>query len=245
MPIKPKTKRSTRRKLAKNPTIKRRRRQRLSKGFLTLRRKTAPCYVTNSATAGSPTAVAGSGVNANWLQLGTPVAVNGLNYDVPFSMQFTMSDIIAYTDVTNLCDQYRINNVQVSINYNSNSADVNGPSSMPGIYYITDDDDAGVTTVNAVRQRMGLKYKSWGSNRTHVSMGVRPKVAPLLYGPGGTTGYAIPLRATWINTLSDSVPHYGIRGYFTNVYLPSSTSKDQSVLFTFDITYSVSGKDFD
>jgi len=216
----------------------------VSKGFLNLKRKTNTCYVVPTAIAGVPQAIAGSGVSGSWLTLGTPVAISGSNYDVPFAMEFTMSDIIAYTDITNLADQYKINSVYINIVYNSNVADVNSPASMPGIYYIQDHDDSGVNTVSQTRQRMGLKYKSWGSNRTHVSVGVRPKVAPLIYN-GATSGYSVPLTTTWLNCLTPSVPHYGIRGYFTNMYIPSNVDKLNVNLFSFDITYSISAKDFE
>jgi len=214
-----------------------------STGSLTLCRKTNTCYIASSATQGTPLVVAGAGVSPAWLALGTPIPINGSNYDVPFAMEFAMSDIIAHADVVNIADQYKINGVQISINYNSNSADVNGPASMPGIYYIQDHDDAGVQPLASTRARMGLKYKSWGSNRTHVSFTVRPKPAPLIYNSGGVGGYSIPLTTTWLNTLNPDVPHYGIRGYFTNMYLPGA--KDQASLFAFDITYSITAKDLE
>lgn len=215
----------------------------LGKGGFLLTRKTNRCNVFSTTVPGVIGSAAGTGMSSAWITLGTPELINGLNYDVPFSMEFTMSDIIGYTDVTGIADQYKVNWVKVSMNYNSNSADVNGPASMPGVYYIQDSDDAGVTTVSQVRSRMGLKYKSWGSNRTHLSFVVKPKVAPLIYNGTGTSGYAIPLRTTWLNTLTPSVPHYGVRGYFTNLYLPGV--KEQAVLINFDITYSISAKDLE
>jgi len=76
-------------------------------------------------------------------------------------------------------------------------------------------------------------------------MKLRPKVAALVYGDTTTSGYAIPMRPTWLNTSYPTVPHYSLKGYLSNVYCPSITDKTQSTLFTYDITYNVTGKDFD
>jgi len=225
--------------------LRRRRRLRQFKnGILSIRRKTAPCYLVPTAIAGIPQTINGTGMNSAWLTLGTPVGLNGTNYDIPFTMEFRLSDITGYTDITNLCDQYKINSVKVNIYYNSTTADVNGPASMPSIFYISDHDDSGVVSRDQIRQRMGLKYKQFTSNKPRVSMGVRPRVAPIIYD-GATSAYSIPIRATWLNTAYSDAPHYSIRGYFSNVYLPSNVDKAQVSLFTFDITYSVTGKDFD
>jgi len=217
--------------------------RRAKQGFLTIKRKTAPCYLAPSPIAGSPLSINGTGVNINWLQLGTPVLVNGDNYNVPFTMEFRLSDITGYSDIINLCDQYKINSVYVNVYHNSNVADVNSPASMPSIFYIADHDDSGLDTVNNLRQRMGLRYKQFTSNKPRISMSVRPRVAPIVYD-GVSDAYAIPTRPTWINSAYSSAPHYSLRGYFSNVYLPANTGQ-QVTLFTFDITYSVVAKDFD
>jgi len=240
------------RRTTKRPYVRRKkafnkhRRARLYKnGILNIVRKTNTCYLANTVTAGIPIAVPGAGMNANWLQLGTAVATNGSNYDIPFSMEFRLSDIVGYADITNLCDDYKINNVKVTIYYNSNVAGVDSPASIPSIFYVNDNDSSEVTTVSTFRQRMGIRYKQFTANKPRISMKVAPKVAPIIYDGLTTNGYSIPLTTTWLNTAFPTVPHYSLRGYFSNVYCPSILDKTQSTLFTFDITYSVTGKDFD
>jgi len=183
------------------------------------------------------------GVAPDALQVGTAENVYGDVYNLPFTMTFRLSDLIASSDITQLADQYKLNWVKVSINYNSNNADSNSPASIPGMYWIEDQDDATVQNVSSLRQKMGLRYTFWGSNRTHLAAVVQPKPVALLYQDSGT-GYQIPLRRTWINSASPSVPHFGIKGYFSNLYLPSNVGKTAFTAMTFDVTYSISAKDF-
>lgn len=235
-----------RRKRAKKAKFARRRRARLYKnGILNIQRKTNACYIVNSSTQGAPVASAGYGMNPGWLSLGTPIQTNGNNYDVPFSMEFRLSDIVGFADIVNLCDDYKINSVKVTVYYNSNVATVDSPASIPSIFYITDTDSSEVPTVSAFRQRMGSRFKQFTANKPRISMKLSPRVAPLIYSSEGVEGYSIPVTPTWMNTAFPSVPHYSLKGYFSNLYCPSNLDKSQSTLLTFDITYNVTGKDFE
>lgn len=235
-----------RRKTKKPTAIRRRRRAALYRnGLLNIVRKTNAAYLLTTNTAGVPQAVAGAGMNPNWLQLGTPGNLNGQNYDIPFSMEFRLSDIVGYADIVNLCDDYKINWVKVTIYYNSNVASVDSPASIPSIFYIADTDSSEVPTVSAFRQRMGSRFKQFTANKPRISMKLSPRVAPLIYSSEGVEGYSIPVSPTWMNTAYPSVPHYSLKGYLTNVYLPSTLDKAQVTLFTYDITYGVTGKDFE
>jgi hypothetical protein len=242
----PKWKIPRRKRAKKAKPFARRRRARLYRnGILSISRKTNACYLLPSPVQGVPNVVAGYGMNPGWFQIGTPNNVNGANYDIPFSMEFRLSDIVGFADIVNLCDDYKINNVKVTIYYNSNVAGVDTPASIPSIFYITDTDSSEVPTISAFRQRMGSRFKQFTANKPRISMKLSPRVAPLIYSSEGVEGYSIPVTPTWMNTAYPSVPHYSLKGYLSNVYLPSTDDKTQVSLFTFDITYNVTGKDFE
>ena len=245
----PRGSRNRRRAVGNQPASMRLNRRRTGryykKGILNITRKTNVCYLANTVAVGIPIAIAGAGMSTEWLNLGTAIATNGQNYDIPFTMTFRLSDVVNYAEIANLCDDFKINNVKITIYYNSNVAGVDTPASMPSLFYISDDDSAEVQTVSQLRQRMGLRLKQFTANKPRCLMKLVPKVAPIIYDGVTTVGYAIPMRPTWLNTSYPSVPHYSVKGYLSNVYCPSITDKTQSTLFTFDITYDITGKDFD
>jgi len=213
-----------------------------NKGFLNITRKTPPNGFLNDISAGQ-VSLSAVGMAPDWIQFGTSENIYGNVYNLPFSMTFRLSDLVASSDITNIADQFRINWVKVNMIFNSNVSDTNQAGAIPGVFYIVDNDDAAVQNVAGLRQKMGLRYKSWSSSKMSVSCKLQPKPAAILYKDVGT-GYQIPMKRTWINSGSADTPHYCLKGYFTNLYLPSNTDKLNFTSMVFDITYGVSAKDF-
>jgi len=220
--------------------------QAINKGFLYLTRKVRwGLSGSGGQIAGNVTANIPATTSNYALQFGTPVQIGGsANYMVPFSMQFCLSDIINYTDVTQLADQYKIIGVKVAISYNSNVADVDSGSAMPYIFYTTDNDDSALLSVQQIKERMGVQSRYYSSSKMVVFINAKPKVAPLIFGSDstGSSAYAVPIKPTWINSEYPSAPHYGVRGFIGNWYLPGS--KETTTIFDFDVTYKVVAKDF-
>lgn len=144
-------------------------------------------------------------------------------YDVPFSMVFTLNQLIDSTDFTVLFDSYKINKITVKMYYSSNKTDWSGGASTttaPTIEYITDHDDAEVPTVAQVRQKMGIKQKSFRNNN-FINITIYPRVASSVYNGGLTTAYSTPNKAVWLDMSNANVPHYGIKGIISNIPLPA------------------------
>lgn len=208
------------------------------KGSFTLTRKLPEIYVRNTAVAG---AVQSNDPTTTCLALGAPIAdAVGGTYSVPFSMKFRLDQIINYTDVTNIADQYKINNVKVSLMYQSTQSGVNALSIMPNIQYVIDNDDATPpATINDMREKMGVKLRTFGFNKP-VNMSCRPLVQDTVGGAGGVVQNSIP-RAGFINTSFPNTEHFGIKGILSNVSLPTLATGLTS--FKLDVTVSVSAKD--
>lgn len=215
----------------------------LGKGSLVLKRKAELAYIQNTATAGVPTTY---GITNSMITLGTPEGstLNGNYAHVPFSCQFSLNQVIASSDITNLADRYRIKSVNLKIRYNTNqyTAPVNSTlnGAQPAIYYITDHDDAAVNTVSQLRQKMGLKSKVFNSNRP-VSLSVAPRVAQNVYN-GATAAFLVPSKSVFINSMYNDVPHYGIKGYIENMCLETVSNLHSS--FVIDATFTIEAKDF-
>ena len=216
----------------------------LGSGGFTIRRKVPDIWLANSNTLGVP--VQGGGGGASALVVGTPVVnpIFGGVYSLPFTFTFTLDNLVGYTDITNICDKYKITNVVIKAMYNATAVQGSNvsaqyPSFMPAIKFITDHDDANAPTVSELNQKMGLKSKTLANGRM-VKMRVSPRAAVALYQPT-TTPYAVPSKALYVNSSYPLVPHYGIKGYLENFVLQSNTLATSCI--TFELEYTVHCKD--
>lgn len=219
------------------------RRRYARKGFVKIARKTALIQTySNASVAGTIVKVDPTGT---CLDLGTPVLITGTSncYDIPFSMKFRLDQLMNSTDITNLCDQYKINSVKVDLHVNgmSNIYLNNAGSTQPWLEYIQDHDDATVPTIAQIREKMGVKTKYFSGNRFKVSMGVRPRVADAIFGSGVTTAYAVNKKSQWINATYPNAEHYGLKGVLHNVQL--SGTANVSSLFDWNVTQYVVAAD--
>lgn len=170
------------------------------------------------------------------LALGTPVAKTGYTqiYDVPFSMKFSLDQVVNYVELTAIADMYKLKNVMVRLECPFNVAQAPGGTAtpLPYIEYIQDHDDDGVPNVASFRERMGLTTKYFSSSKPKITMGVNPKTTTLLYQSGIANGYSVS-KQVFINATSPAVPHYGIKGVLRNVWIPAVANGSP---FTFDIS---------
>lgn len=174
------------------------------------------------------------------LQIGTPSASPGSSttYDIPFSLKFSLNQLLSFTDITQIADQYKIKSVMVKLSSAYQTA-TGLATAVPHVEYIQDYDDANVPSLSAIRTKMGVRTKYFGPTRNSVTMGVRPRFADEVYNNGVTTAYAIGRRG-WVNCDYPAVEHYSIKGVLHNVALPAVAN---NATMTFDITAFVAAKD--
>lgn len=209
------------------------------KGLLTLYRKLPEMFLQNGVAVGTITTNDPTG---SCLSVGTPILeANNVTYSIPFSMNFRLNQIINHTDVTNLCDAYKIKYVSIKLQYVKNNTNVGSPGPTPSVMWIQDHDDATIpTSVNAVREKMGVRTKRFGMNQ-EFKIGIQPRVADAIFGTGPLAAYSVA-KPMWINSTYDNVQHYAIKGVITNVWLASATTT--LTQFNFDVTTLLQGKDF-
>jgi len=168
-------------------------------------------------------------VGASTFSLGTPVQVVGYSthgqFNVPFSLNFALNAVTAYTDITQISDKYKIDKVKVTFwcaQTQSTGQDPNSSLSptnitaMPTIRWIQDTDDTAVGTVQQYKEVMNLQVGNMTNGR-RIHCWIKPKPAPVLYQPSGGSAYAVPSTPMFINSAYPGVSHYGIKGYFENV----------------------------
>lgn len=172
--------------------------------------------------------------NTNVITLGTPVAaVSGVSsnyYDLPFSMVFRLDQLVAFADIADIADKYKIIGCNVKF-HAGNTSNVYG-GAMPYVDYCVDQDDDVVPTNNSLRQKMGVRQKGYSQMGQLTLPRFKPLPAGIVVGNAGGSGYTVP-PPTWIDMAYTSVPHYGLKGIFRNV-ISGGASTDNSN-FTIDV----------
>lgn len=180
--------------------------------------------------------------------IGSPIQNAAGSYDIAFSMQFRLDQVVQYTDITNLCDKYRIDRISISAYFQSVLFNVqNGGASdttIPYLEWVEDHDDANVPSFTEVRAKMGTRISPFDGPARCAKMWCKPKVAIQLYG-GVVTAYEVPKTGVWVDAASANVPHYGVKGIIHGMQLPTGlTVNSLKNAIMFDVKYTVSGKDF-
>lgn len=235
------------RKVMKKKSVPRGPRLQGPTGGCVLTRRVPSLYIANSSTFGAP-AITNTSPTA-CIAVGTATAhpYFGNNFTVPFSMQFSLDQLAQYTDITGFCDRYKILDVSVKFQYNSDSitgVSTTGqaqPNMVPSVVWIQDYDDAAILSIGDINAKTGVKRKALNNGSFH-AIRVKPRLAQAAYQAGVTTAYTVPGKATWVNTAYQAVPHYGIKGYIENMYLGGLTSAASCI--TIDVTMKVALKDF-
>lgn len=213
---------------------------RTSKGYISIMRKLPEIYVRNTAVAGVAQA---NDPTTTCLSLGTPIAdAVGGTYSIPFAMKFRLDQLINYTDVTNIADQYKLSYIAIRMTYQSTQSTVASLTVMPNLQWIQDHDDGNVpASINELREKMGVKFKTFGFNKI-CKIGVKPRVQDTVAGAGGVVqNSVVNNRPLWINTTYPNTEHYAIKGILSNVNL--ATTANVLTAFKFDVTAYVSAKD--
>lgn len=214
----------------------RRRRAPASGGF-TLRRR-VPLIGIRASTAAVGTV---DTTNSQVVKLGAVVAsATGLanTYDVPFACELHLSDLDSVSDITNICDKYRI--AGAAFKFISNPTSYFSGAAQPFIQFVHDYDDSLAPTASVLNQKMGLTTRTFNAIGM-TSMRFRPKPATQLYNSAISTAYAVPARAPFINTANPDVPHYCVKGIFRNMYLPGVSTA--AMTLQLDIALTIVARD--
>lgn len=159
-------------------------------------------------------------------------------YQFGAAMNFTLNSTDGASELTSLYDRYKISGVKIKIIPLSNVSGVGGLAFLPEVMVCPDYDDATAPTEAQMRQR-GAKCLRLDRVR---SFFIKPKVAGMLYQTGSpaTPGYSV-VKGGYINCSYPDVQHYGLKMFFKNVDLRSTSSV--ATCFNIEQTYYLSMKD--
>jgi len=219
-------------------------RLRLPTGIIRITRKCPEQNVYNTAV----TAVAAT--SGSVVLIGapyqTPAFAGSTYYNIPFSIDTQLSDLLSSSELTQIADKYKINWVKVRMFATSNTASAGGTSQLPSVLWSVDEDDAAIpasTTagLESIREKMGSKLRQFKQNGSAINVFYKPRVTDILAGAAGVSVAAGVVPAPFIDCNHPNIPHYGVKGYLQDVNLASTASVYTQ--FKFDITMSVTLKD--
>lgn len=209
-------------------------RRSIGSGSTFVKRKNAELQVVNSGALGTFTV---SGTNpSSLITLGAPLAAAGYGFNVPFSMQFSLDQVLNFADF-NMFDKYCLRAVKVTFRYMHNTSTLSATTGLPSMYAYVDKDDATPILAAAVRENMSTKKRSFSGTRNEASFYFKPTPLQSVY----LAGYAVPRKAPFLDVSSNAVPHYGLKGYFANCNAPAGTAN--VCCFNVDVTYYLALRD--
>lgn len=169
-------------------------------------------YVRNSGN----TITAGTSVQT------VPLGVALGNVGQGFVFTPALQDIVNYSELTTLYDQYKIWKVVFTFrliqNPNStaqvnNGSVTNSSNFYPNIWIVPDHDDSSTPTLPALREYARVKCFTLQPNRT-IRYSTHPNVLGQLYDGAITTAYKVEKPGSvWVDCNQASVPHYGLKMY--------------------------------
>lgn len=132
----------------------------------------------------------------------------------PVGLSFRLNQVINYTELVALYDQFMIKGVRVYFDY---SPDVVGSipynasnTVMPKLWIKRDYDDSATPTITEMTQSNQSKCLRFTANRTTRSLFLRPAVANRVYNSTTADGFT-SIWKPWINCDNNNTPFYGLK----------------------------------
>jgi len=158
----------------------------------------------------------------SYRRYGTPstVTLTGAATESDNCDTFAMSNVIGYTELTNLYDQYKIRSVTMKFHLVTNpdrltqpgqnpASDYLAPPNYPKLWWARDYDDSSAVSLATMREMGKAKFKILRPNSI-VSVTIRPAVLTQLYRTETTTGYS-PSWPKKLDCSQANIPHYGLK----------------------------------
>lgn len=152
--------------------------------------------------------------------------------DQGFGISFRLSDLLDYTEFTNLFDQYRVNWVEYMFICKQNGSS----PAWPTIFIAEDHDDDAVPVINEILAKEHTQVLQFGSNRTMLKLRLRPNITRNVYN-GVTNGYERAAPGTWVDCAVATVPHYGVKYFISNYNTTSNPNATISVVVRFNLSF--------
>lgn len=182
------------------------------------------CSGANAVTALGPT---GSAVP--WLALANLTADVGSGVVSQFGMaiQVSLSSLPSYAAFTTLYNRFRIEKLEIAIEYCNGDSNTNIGCQIPRISIAPDYTDATVPASQAALDEYETVQSVNLSAQTTFNTSCVPKPSQTMYGGGMTAGYgsAGSVNKVWLDSDSSTgVPHYAFKLWVRNFYTANASA---------------------
>lgn len=204
------------------------------------KRLTIPFKLYNKVVGGNPTLapIQPDGPDMS-MEIGSPDATYQTDvYGVGVAMSFRLNDVIQSSEFTSLFDQYKISGVKARITWNCTQGEIAGGIPAPRVMYSVDEDDKVIPEELTIRAKNSTKFHQFGQSRP-LTIYIKPRVRKNVQS---VTGTATAPGKTWLDCSYPLVPHYGLKMYINDLWLPNDASLDARNLFNIDLTYYIKTK---
>lgn len=157
----------------------------------------------------------------------TPLIIAASSVGQGYCITPALQDVVAYTELTALYDQYRIWKVAFEFRLLNNpnaianpdpsgsitvaAATVNAVNWYPSLWIVPDHDDSSIPAITDIKQYARAKRFTMRPNSA-IRYTIRPNVLSQLYDGAITTAYKVEKPgSTWVDCSQVSVPHYGLK----------------------------------
>lgn len=213
--------------------------------------KLLPCILhsnaTNTVTFTVPSQSQGGYLNCGSLPLNAQslgqIQTSSTTYanyiDVGLATAFKISDLSQWNTWQGLYDAYRIDRVDCTIDFLSNTSSVGGQTLLPTMYIYNDQDDAvPPNQLSFVTSKQGVRKIQFANKmQTSIKHSCVPHSAQYLKGLAAPSNqYSVNKPHQWINCTSDDAAHYAMKFYITDMLANSSNA----LAFKFNFVYHIS-----
>lgn len=147
------------------------------------------------------------------------------------SLVFKLNDTRGFAEVASLYDRYMLTTVVVKFRIINNSYSqfiINSSGAyqtsnwFPKLWYKVDNDDAGLESINDLKEALGTKCKILQPN-SQIKVVLKPAITTQVFKTTSTVGYQ-PKYYTWLDMAEPDIPHYGLKfATDTSGYDPNDT----------------------
>lgn len=173
--------------------------------------------------------------SSNPVVYSSPSGISNL-YDVGLATTFKFNDLTNYGDFANMYDAYKLGAIKFTLEYmrGSGSSSSSAAGIQPTVYFYWDQDDAVTPTLLSISGKQGVQIRHFGNNsKTTFMTSKTPMLANVTQDTTGTT-VALPVRANWIDCVHPGVPHYALKVYIADLYLPGSSEVTTAFRLTWE-----------
>lgn len=156
------------------------------------------------------------------------------------NITFSVNDLLNWGPFKGIYDNYRINYINVSVEYLNNVSTASGGGLMPTLYMFVDQDGLASgsppTVASDLTDRQGVRKFTFSSSKTRCSMRIKPKLGLAVQDIAGAGFVARVQTNGWVDIQGPSAAYYGLLFWLEDFYANGAAPNALRWSFTYNIS---------